>query len=356
MAKVIVLYSGGKDSQAALIWACKKFGAKKVEAVFCDTGWEHELTYKHVQETTAQLGVKLVTLKSKIYNGMVDLAVKKKRFPSTKSRFCTEELKTKPAIDYVLSHKKHFLIIQGIRNDESADRAKMLENCRYFKFYFEPYRIGGKYDSILAEDIEVLKAAYLQGLGGKTMIRKIMQVERIYNLNPCQQNYLHDLNEINELPKNRVYFYHTYRKKEVFEWCKEYDDSVLRPVIKWTAEEVINYIFENGQKPNPLYYIGSKRVGCYPCIMSSQDELKSIAEFSPEYIERVFQAEITAQSSFFKPDYIPKRYCSQTAKNGKKYPTAIDVLNYITREKTGNLFAEIEGERSCMSYYNICER
>lgn len=36
--KVIVQFSGGKDSQACLIKACEDFGANNVTAVFCDTG------------------------------------------------------------------------------------------------------------------------------------------------------------------------------------------------------------------------------------------------------------------------------------------------------------------------------
>ena len=39
--RTIVSFSGGKDSQACLIKACKDFGAANVTAVFCDTGWEH---------------------------------------------------------------------------------------------------------------------------------------------------------------------------------------------------------------------------------------------------------------------------------------------------------------------------
>lgn len=39
--KIIVSFSGGKDSQACLIQATKQYGADKIEAVFCDTGWEH---------------------------------------------------------------------------------------------------------------------------------------------------------------------------------------------------------------------------------------------------------------------------------------------------------------------------
>lgn len=91
--KVLIFYSGGKDSQASLIWAVKKYGVKWCEAVFCDTGWENPQTYEHIRQTTDQLGVKLVTLKSKRYSGMVDLAIQKKRFPSTNAPFMHRRIK-----------------------------------------------------------------------------------------------------------------------------------------------------------------------------------------------------------------------------------------------------------------------
>ena len=55
--KVVVAYSGGKDSQASLIWAVNQYGKENVLAVFCDTGWEHSVTYQHIKSTTALLGV-----------------------------------------------------------------------------------------------------------------------------------------------------------------------------------------------------------------------------------------------------------------------------------------------------------
>lgn len=44
--------------------------------VFCDTGWEHPLTYKYIEEVQEQLGLNLITVKSKKFNGMVDLTKK----------------------------------------------------------------------------------------------------------------------------------------------------------------------------------------------------------------------------------------------------------------------------------------
>ena len=108
--KILVADSGGKDSQASLIWAIKEYGLKNIEAVFCDTGWESPITYEHIKKTTDQLGVKLITLKSKKVDGMINLAEKKKRFPSTNARFCTSELKSIPFIDYILDQNENILI------------------------------------------------------------------------------------------------------------------------------------------------------------------------------------------------------------------------------------------------------
>lgn len=177
--KILVSFSGGKDSQACLIQAFKQYGGGNLTAVFCDTGWEHPDTYKHVNDVCLQMGVRLITLKSKY--DFVSLAAHKKRFPSTNARFCTSELKMKPMIDYVLSLKESCIIIQGIRAGESTARAAMEEECMYFKSYFQPNKKG-----------------------------------RTEN----------------------------YRSKDVKEWCSQYDASVLRPIFKWSAQQVIDCILD----------------------------------------------------------------------------------------------------------------
>lgn len=296
-------YSGGKDSLASLLWTLRESGYKKesVEAVFCDTGWEHENTYRHIKETTNELGVKLVTLKSKKYDGMVDLAKKKGRFPSTKARFCTEELKTKPMIDYILDECKcHVIVIQGIRKDESRARSLMKGQCTYFRYYYEPY--------------------------GHDKTGK---------------------------PK-----FHTYRKKDVLQFRKNYVDDVIRPCFTWTGQEVMQYILNAGLKPNPLYYQDLKRVGCFPCIMCSQKEMKAMIKHNPEYVDRLKEAENEVGRTFFPPNYIPKHAMRQRDdKTGMKIPSAEDVVRYIQgKNSTGDLFEDKkDDDRSCMSFYGICE-
>lgn len=106
--KVIVSFSGGKDSLASLLWVRNNL-TKDFITVFCDTGWEHPLTYKYIEEVQEQLGLNLITVKSKKFNGMVDLTKKKSRWPSSQRRFCTSELKTIPMIVMTMDYAENSL-------------------------------------------------------------------------------------------------------------------------------------------------------------------------------------------------------------------------------------------------------
>lgn len=69
--KVIVTFSGGKDSLASLLWVRNNL-TKDFITIFCDTGWEHPLTYKYIEEIREQLGLNLITVKSKKFDGMAE--------------------------------------------------------------------------------------------------------------------------------------------------------------------------------------------------------------------------------------------------------------------------------------------
>lgn len=136
--KHIVQFSGGKDSTALVLWA--KENLTEFTTVFCDTGWEHPLTYAYVQHINeTQLGGKLVTLKSEKYpGGMRDLVFHKKRPPSTKARFCTEELKVKPFAKWLTAQDTDDPIVyQGIRAEES--RSRMFAGRRMWNDLFDAW-------------------------------------------------------------------------------------------------------------------------------------------------------------------------------------------------------------------------
>lgn len=291
MTKIFVFFSGGKDSQASLILAAKKYGIDNIQAVLCDTDWENPVTYDHIHNVCNDMGVRLITIKSDKYEGMVDLAIKKKRFPSTNARFCTEELKVRSSIDFILSQESNVIIIEGIRGSESKSRSLMSNQCSYFKYYFEPYW----YDK-----------------DGK--------------------------------PR-----YRTYRKKDVIQWTKKYNADIERLVFDYTAQEVIDLILHNSQQPNPLYYNGFSRVGCFPCFMTNHRDMKQIIKVYPDRINEIREAEIKVGRSFFPPNYIPKWAC----KNGE-FPLVDDVVKYLS-EKDATLDVFESETPSCMSLYRLCE-
>ena len=289
--RIIVSFSGGKDSHACLIEAVRKYGSDKVEAVFCDTGWESEETYKHIDYVVNALGVKLHVLKAEL--SLVELAKKKKIFPSSGRRFCTEELKVKPMVDWVLAQEDDMIIIQGIRSGESKARAEMDQECMYFKYYVEPISPTAK-------------------------------------------------------PNHR---YYSYRRKDVLAWIKKHDASVLRPIKDWSADQVIDCILSAGHKPNPLYYDGFARVGCFPCVMCGHKEMLAMIKNRPDGIKKVEQAESETGLTFFSSGYIPTRFCANA-----KTPTINEVSSYLlAKHDKGDLFKD-DSEVSCMSlYHGLCE-
>lgn len=73
----------------------------------------------------------------------------------------------------------------------------------------------------------------------------------------------------------------------------EHDDSrdltVRRPLLNWTVEDVLRAHHRAGLPMNPLYHRGHDRVGCYPCIYASKEEIRLWAEHAPDSV-----AELTA--------------------------------------------------------------
>lgn len=183
------------------------------------------------------------------------------------------------------------LIIQGIRAAESAKRAEMSKQCTYFKYYVQPY--------------------------GKD--------------------------------KNGKDKYHTYRRKDVLAFRKKYADDLLRPVFDWSAQQVIDYILENGIQPNPLYRMGYKRVGCFPCVMASQQDIYNISVQEPERISYIAGLEQQFNSSFFGPDKISSKYYKG------EYPLISDVVRYVQSKRAGGSLFDDDVATSCMSYYGLCE-
>jgi 3'-phosphoadenosine 5'-phosphosulfate sulfotransferase (PAPS reductase)/FAD synthetase len=162
----IVSMSGGKDSTATLLVA-RELGVSNLSAVFADTGHEHPETYDYVHYLAEATGVPIRWVKADFSrqiagkrkfietkwrekgvaesvvlgaldvlhptgNPFLDMCLWKGRFPSTKARSCTDELKRNPIIEQaflpLMDGENMLLSWQGVRSEESLDR-KYLPEC-----------------------------------------------------------------------------------------------------------------------------------------------------------------------------------------------------------------------------------
>ena len=161
----LISMSGGKDSTAMALHAIER-GVTDIEYAFADTGHEHAKTYAYLDYLEHKLDITITRLKADfsaeiahkrtvvetkwrrdgVPEGRIaralellvptgipflDLCLWKGRFPSTRRRFCSEELKHKPLTELseqLLSRFVELKSWQGVRRDESLQRADLLES------------------------------------------------------------------------------------------------------------------------------------------------------------------------------------------------------------------------------------
>lgn len=125
----VVPVSGGKDSQACLKLAINHFGVKNVIGLFCDTQFEHPLTYEHIKRMSEMYGVEIITRSG---GDVLTLCKKRKRFPTDQARFCTNELKIRQSKiffkELAEQQGQGFEVWYGMRKTESKQRAKRYDH------------------------------------------------------------------------------------------------------------------------------------------------------------------------------------------------------------------------------------
>lgn len=124
--RVVASISGGKDSAAMSLYLTE-LGIEH-DRVFCDTGWEHELTYEYLKGPLEQKLGPITWLNPP--RKMEELVLHKMMFPSRMRRYCTQELKVLPLARYfrnLMDAENDIVNAVGIRAAESESRSKMPE-------------------------------------------------------------------------------------------------------------------------------------------------------------------------------------------------------------------------------------
>lgn len=185
----VISMSGGKDSTAQLLLAIS-WGVKSIHCVFADTGHEHEDTYEYLDYLRKSLDIDIHVVKADFSREVIkkrdlvrgkwvddgaitadqaeeicrlltptgipflDLCMWKGRFPSTRARFCSQELKHNPLDLWMLEKSKHGRVIswQGVRADESRNRRDLPKWARgeYGSLIFRPI-LNWDYKKVFAQ-------------------------------------------------------------------------------------------------------------------------------------------------------------------------------------------------------------
>mgnify|MGYP006316507625 CR=1 FL=1 len=158
-----------------------------------------------------------------------------------------------------------------------------------------------------------------------------------------------------------------------------HDMLFFRPIIHWTAADVFAFLKAEGIPPNPLYLQGMSRVGCFPCINASKDELAAIGRRFPGVVDRLMEMEELVKraskhgsATFFASDVTPegaalgKRLKARGGVDAAEsaaapWPRADEVFAWAKTIRGGKQFgfdnwiADQDEGVSCSSQYGLCE-
>lgn len=315
----VVSVSGGKDSQACAILAAD---AGNAEMVFCDTGNEHPDVLDFVSTLPEITGLPLSVLKAD-FSAEIS---RKRMFIARDSRFGRNK-KTGRKIRWTNKAKRRALAVLYPTGNSYLDL------CLW----------KGRFPSRRAQFC--------------TQELKRRMLDRFLSDRLAEGFFVESWRgeRRDESARRRDYA----EREEVAEgW------TVVRPVVTWTAKQVIDFIISRGKPLNPMYSRGFNRVGCAPCINSSKDDLLNWVRRYPDVIDRlrewevlVGQAAKRGGSTFFHVD----------APEGVKWTTEqafaacnIDVVVEWAKTSRGGKQYDLlrhadMGEGGCSSNYGLCE-
>jgi 3'-phosphoadenosine 5'-phosphosulfate sulfotransferase (PAPS reductase)/FAD synthetase len=143
-------------------------------------------------------------------------------------------------------------------------------------------------------------------------------------------------------------------RKHLTEWKSEVESyfgmKEWRPLVDWKFADILAIHKRHNIPLNPLYHLGAKRVGCFPCFHSQKAEILLMVKLHPERITELAEWEksVAKESGFFARGKVPERFRSREIKTKDgttmKVPTVFDVVEWAkTGSRTNGLAPDIEG-------------
>lgn len=143
-----------------------------------------------------------------------------------------------------------------------------------------------------------------------------------------------------------------------WEWSDGFDCEVWRPLVVWTADDVVMIHKRHGLAMNPLYAMGATRVGCWPCIHARKTELALVARIDPKRIRAIADQEATLNEAAMSRDlekgrpFVERSMFSYKG-NDKHYPLPIFQAVSWAQSKRGE-WQPAGAAEGCMRH-GICE-
>ena len=237
--KLVVAYSGGKDSDVLIHLAESVLKPEQWEVINSHTSVDAPPTVKHIRETKKRLaekGVEMTILIPKGKDGkqlnMAKLVWENRNPPRKNARFCCKSLKE--------TSVQNALRALGVRSAESTNR----------------------------QGREIFSTGATGGKGIKTGNVRFFSIEQAET---AHFDYLNNKDSACE---------HALIKEML-----NHSDTIVNPIYFWTDSEIWEYIRRENIKINPLYYppYNYKRVGCLLCPMASYAEKKKQEADFPGY-------------------------------------------------------------------------
>jgi 3'-phosphoadenosine 5'-phosphosulfate sulfotransferase (PAPS reductase)/FAD synthetase len=316
---LVVSCSGGKDSTAVVLHL-REIGLAPTHAVFMDTGWEERRTLDYVRDTLpGVLGMPVTWLRASV------------------------PLPADPALAAVVEE------CEALLGWESPMVRLIVRKgmfpVRQMKWCTEVLKTTPFFDWMLATFPARMPTAFATGIraeesASRSTMPEFSPLFRTEGSVPVKWRPL--------VPA-------------VLQW---------RPLIQWTFDDVIAIHKRHGIAPNPLYLEGASRVGCWPCIHAHKQEIRRIADTSPERIRvirileatatRVATARVEARGETLRG--APAFFQSRTGQTpeGKHDGRCIPIDEAIEWSRTGRggrqfeLFAPDDREAGCMRW-GMCE-
>lgn len=320
--KHIVTQSGGKDSETLAIWAEENLGEPGVDWIpaFWDTKWENALTYAHLAYLNKAIYKgQLIIRSSKNYpGGFTQLCIDRKGFPSVKRRFCTQELKVMVQHEYIQELDDEVTIYQGIRADESHNRAHM--PMRQWTdeaggYWIERPLLKWTADQVFAKMAERGVLPNPLYLRGHTRVG-------------CKICIMTGLRELKQL---------LLVEPEIREWLPQLETDVNAGVSNRDTRKWLATFFASGTIPDRFCSLRGI-VQCRRCDGVGK-------------VEKLVEAPLLVMIA--EPSIITCTHCGGAGEYEAFVPTAKDVISYIDSVDEDQL-PMLETPR-CMSAYNLCE-